>query len=145
MNAFALPGGYIYVTRGLLAYLENEAQLAVVLGQQFDRRDLAKPIKQRRLKVADGDQFHLNGEMVENEPAGEGAGCFPALEAAADDADTESGFHERDRERVRGPGFSASAGAQEGLRVAFLRAINRSRSSANPEKALRLRVNRSSN
>ena len=35
VNAFALPGGYIYVTRGLLAYLENEAQLAVVLGHEF--------------------------------------------------------------------------------------------------------------
>ena len=34
-NALALPGGYIYVTRGLLAYLENEAQLAVVLGHEI--------------------------------------------------------------------------------------------------------------
>ena len=34
-NAMALPGGYIYVTRGLLAYLENEAQLAVVLGHEI--------------------------------------------------------------------------------------------------------------
>jgi predicted Zn-dependent protease len=35
VNAFALPGGYIYVTRGLLAYLENEAQLAVVIGHEI--------------------------------------------------------------------------------------------------------------
>ena len=35
VNAFALPGGYIYVTRGLLSYLENEAQLAVVLGHEI--------------------------------------------------------------------------------------------------------------
>ena len=34
VNAFALPGGYIYVTRGLLAFLDNEAQLAVVLGHE---------------------------------------------------------------------------------------------------------------
>jgi len=34
VNAFALPGGYIYVTRGLLAHLDNEAQLAVVLGHE---------------------------------------------------------------------------------------------------------------
>ena len=31
VNAFALPGGYVYVTRGLLTHLENEAQLMVVL------------------------------------------------------------------------------------------------------------------
>ena len=34
VNAFALPGGFVYVTRGLLAHLENEAQLAVVLGHE---------------------------------------------------------------------------------------------------------------
>lgn len=35
VNAFALPGGYIYVTRGLLAHVDNEAQLAVVLGHEI--------------------------------------------------------------------------------------------------------------
>lgn len=35
VNAFALPGGYVYVTRGLLAHLDNEAQLAVVLGHEI--------------------------------------------------------------------------------------------------------------
>ena len=34
VNAFALPGGFVYVTRGLMSYLENEAQLAVVLGHE---------------------------------------------------------------------------------------------------------------
>ncbi|MEQ9103415.1 MAG: M48 family metalloprotease [Rhodothermales bacterium] len=35
VNAFALPGGFVYVTRGLMAHLENEAQLAVVLGHEI--------------------------------------------------------------------------------------------------------------
>lgn len=35
VNAFALPGGYVYVTRGLLSHLQNEAQLAVVLGHEI--------------------------------------------------------------------------------------------------------------
>ncbi len=35
VNAFALPGGYVYVTRGLLAHLEDQAQLAVVLGHEI--------------------------------------------------------------------------------------------------------------
>ena len=38
VNAFALPGGYVYVTRGLLAHLNNEAQLAVV-PKQASMRD----------------------------------------------------------------------------------------------------------
>lgn len=35
INAFALPGGYIYVTRGLLAALNNEGELASVLGHEI--------------------------------------------------------------------------------------------------------------
>jgi predicted Zn-dependent protease len=35
VNAFALPGGYVYVTRGLLAHMENEAQLAMVIGHEI--------------------------------------------------------------------------------------------------------------
>lgn len=35
VNAFALPGGYIYITRGILAYLNSEAQLAGVLGHEI--------------------------------------------------------------------------------------------------------------
>ncbi|MDP2562585.1 M48 family metalloprotease [Psychrobium sp. 1_MG-2023] len=35
INAFALPGGYIYINRGLLAYLDSEAQLAAVLAHEI--------------------------------------------------------------------------------------------------------------
>src|SRR5688572_4198753 len=35
VNAFAIPGGYVYVTRGLLTHLDNEAQLSVVLGHEI--------------------------------------------------------------------------------------------------------------
>jgi predicted Zn-dependent protease len=35
VNAFALPGGFIYVTRGILSTLNNEAQLAGVLGHEI--------------------------------------------------------------------------------------------------------------
>ena len=35
INAFALPGGFIYVNRGLLAYLESEAELAGVLAHEI--------------------------------------------------------------------------------------------------------------
>ncbi|MCB9991639.1 MAG: M48 family metalloprotease [Rhodospirillales bacterium] len=34
VNAFALPGGYVYVTRGLLAQANSEAELAAVLGHE---------------------------------------------------------------------------------------------------------------
>jgi predicted Zn-dependent protease len=35
VNAFALPGGYIYLTRGIMAYLNDEAELAGVLGHEI--------------------------------------------------------------------------------------------------------------
>src|SRR5574340_503254 len=35
VNAFALPGGYVYVTRGIMAYLDSEAGLAGVIGHEI--------------------------------------------------------------------------------------------------------------
>src|SRR2546427_6579451 len=35
VNAFAIPGGYVYLTRGILAYLNNEAELAGVMGHEI--------------------------------------------------------------------------------------------------------------
>ena len=34
INAFTTGGGYVYVHRGLLAYLNSEAELAAVLGHE---------------------------------------------------------------------------------------------------------------
>lgn len=34
VNAFALPGGYVYVTRGILPYLPSEGALALVMGHE---------------------------------------------------------------------------------------------------------------
>ncbi len=34
-NAFALPGGFIFVTRGLMTLLDSEAELATVLGHEI--------------------------------------------------------------------------------------------------------------
>lgn len=45
VNAFTLPGGYVYVTSNLLAFVENEGQLAAVLAHEVGHncaRHLAK-------------------------------------------------------------------------------------------------------
>jgi predicted Zn-dependent protease len=52
VNAFAMPGGYIYVTRGILAHLNSEAQLAGVLGHEaahVTARHSAQQITQAQL------------------------------------------------------------------------------------------------
>lgn len=46
LNAFAAPGGYVLVTKGLYQRLENEAQLAGVLGHE-----IAHIVKKHQLKV----------------------------------------------------------------------------------------------
>ncbi len=49
VNAFAVPGGYVYITRGMLAYLNSEAELAGVLGHEIGHivgRDSAALISQ---------------------------------------------------------------------------------------------------
>ena len=35
INAFAVPGGFVYFTRGILGYLNNEAELAGVMGHEI--------------------------------------------------------------------------------------------------------------
>src|SRR6266550_4084593 len=35
VNAFALPGGFVYVTRGLMTHLDSEAELASVMGHEI--------------------------------------------------------------------------------------------------------------
>jgi len=37
VNAFAAPGGYVYITRGLLALANSEAELAAVIGHEVGR------------------------------------------------------------------------------------------------------------
>lgn len=39
LNAFCTPGGYIYVYTGILKYLENEAELAGVMGHEIAHAD----------------------------------------------------------------------------------------------------------
>jgi len=35
VNAFALPGGYVYITRGILAYVNSEDELAGIIGHEI--------------------------------------------------------------------------------------------------------------
>jgi beta-barrel assembly-enhancing protease len=46
LNAFCTPGGYIYVYTGILKYLDNEAQLAGVLGHEIGHADLRHSTRQ---------------------------------------------------------------------------------------------------
>lgn len=52
INAFALPGGYIYIHRGLLAYLGSEAELAAVLGHEVGHVTARHGVRQQSQSTA---------------------------------------------------------------------------------------------
>ena len=54
VNAFALPGGYIYITRGLLAYLNSEAELAAVLGHEIGHVTARHSVRQHSTATVTG-------------------------------------------------------------------------------------------
>jgi predicted Zn-dependent protease len=60
LNAFAVPGGTIFVTRGLVAKMRNEAELAGVLAHE-----IAHVLKKHHLKaIQKGAQTSLAGEAL---------------------------------------------------------------------------------
>ncbi len=56
LNAFAAPGGYILITKGIYQKLTNEAQLAGVLGHE-----IAHVVKKHQLKVLQKQQLLSSG------------------------------------------------------------------------------------
>jgi len=54
VNAFALPGGYVYVTRGMLAYLNSEAELAAVLGHEIGHVTARHSVRQQSTSAVTG-------------------------------------------------------------------------------------------
>ncbi len=55
VNAFALPGGYVYVSRGILPYLNSEAELAGVIGHEIGHVTARHSVQ--RISAAHGAQI----------------------------------------------------------------------------------------
>lgn len=68
VNAFAAPGGFVHVTRGLLAMLRNEAELATVLGHEIahvSKRHTITAIRQGRAVDLGTDQTFGNQPILD--------------------------------------------------------------------------------
>lgn len=63
VNAFALPGGQIYVTTGMLEFLRSEAELAATLGHEISHVDLRHCIERY--------QYELTLRKVGAKPVGQ--------------------------------------------------------------------------
>ena len=83
-NAFATPGGYIFITRGLLLSLRNEAELAGVLAHEIAhvlRKHHLEAMKSEALKSSVGE---VGTYLVEKNPQlTKGGKLTPALNAMA--------------------------------------------------------------
>ncbi len=64
VNAFALPGGYVYVTRGLMAYLNSEAELAGVIGHEIGHVAARHGVRQQSAATAAGVGALLGSVLV---------------------------------------------------------------------------------
>jgi len=83
VNAMALPGGYIYITRGMLAMLNSEAQLAGVLGHEIGHVTSRHAAKQ--LTKAFGAQILSLGLMAASPGGRENTGEWARVSAALSD------------------------------------------------------------
>jgi len=70
VNAFALPGGFIFVTRGILGKMENEAQLAAVLGHEIGHA-CARHGVERLQKALGIELLIMAGAVIYHEHEGE--------------------------------------------------------------------------
>ena len=62
INAFAVPGGYVYFTRGIMAHFNNEAQFAGVLGHEIGHVTARHSARQQTKAII--GQVGLMGAMI---------------------------------------------------------------------------------
>jgi predicted Zn-dependent protease len=62
LNAFALPGGYVYFTRGIMAHFNNEAEFAGVLGHEIGHITARHSVSQQSKAIL--GQVGLIGSMI---------------------------------------------------------------------------------
>ena len=125
VNAFALPGGYVYVTRGILAALDNEAQLAMVLGHETGHV-AARHASQSALEQKAGQIALVGGAVVGQQALGLPADQILQLGGTA----TKLLFlrYSRDDEREAdrlGVEYSAKAGYKSSDASSFFETLKR--------------------
>jgi predicted Zn-dependent protease len=124
-NAFALPGGYVYVTRGLLIITSSEDELATVIGHEIGhvaaRHSVQQISRAAPLAVVTGLGAAVTGLVspsLGRAVAGAGGAASQAVLAPF------GREQEREADRV-GQGLAAAAGWDPAALPAFLRTLGR--------------------
>ena len=77
VNAYACPGGYVFVTRGLLRYIKDEAELATILAHEIAhvtyQHGLAEISQRKSMIIADNAMAELDEETGSKEDSKWGA------------------------------------------------------------------------
>ena len=125
INAFALPGGYVYVTRGLLAHLNNEAQLVVVLGHEIGHV-AARHASQRALRQNLGQIAIIGGAILGQEFLGLPGESLMELSSQAAQLIFLSYGRDAERESDRlGVEYAARLGYEASEGAAFFTSLKR--------------------
>src|SRR5690606_5213758 len=69
INAFALPGGYLYVTRGLLALANDSAELAAVIAHEMSHVTANHGIERQRKEAEEELATKVVAEVLGNDSA----------------------------------------------------------------------------
>ena len=92
VNAFAAPGGYIFVTRGALALMESEAELAGVLAHEVghvNRRHVIEGIRKSDLMQTVRDESGISGTTLDR-AVGHGADAIFSGYSREDESEADS-------------------------------------------------------
>ena len=113
VNAFALPGGYVYVTRGLLALADSEAELAGVLAHEIGHVT-ARHTAERYGQTVFAQGISLGAGLLLGDVAGDLTGASTMLFVRSWSRDQE---HEADLLGVR---YLSRVGYQPEAMASFL-------------------------
>ena len=124
-NAFALPGGYVYITRGLLALAETEAEVAGVLGHEIGHVT-ARHTAQRQTRATGAGVLATLGTIGAAILGGEVAGRL-AQQVAGVGAQAYLASYSRDQEYQAddlGVGYMTAAGYDPQAMASFLEKLD---------------------
>ncbi len=83
VNAFALPGGYLYITRGLLALANDSSEVAAVISHEMAHVTANHGLQRKRREEAEVIASRVATEILSNETAGRKALARSKLRLAA--------------------------------------------------------------
>jgi predicted Zn-dependent protease len=112
VNAFALPGGYVYVTRGILSIADDEAQLAAVLAHEIGHVTARHSAERYSHGVVTTLGAAILGAALDSQTAAQAAGVGSQLYLSSYSRRQESEADQLGIRYLQRAGYSTSAMAE---------------------------------